>query len=487
MKTAYVNGRWWRDGQPVNLLVENGVVAYRGSERPYSDSTIDLDERFVAPAFVEPHCHILPSGLHLQRLNLQKCFTPEDVMNAVRKRASEIRNGDWLLAVQFDANRFPVGTDLSAADLDRVAPDLPIVLRHSSGHSCLVNTVAMRLANIHSASNPVGGVIVRTDEGKPTGSLLETAMKLVDDVMPQPSKEGMRDAILAAGQAMRDVGICAAADMQTGYTDIEKELWAYRAAADSGCRVRMRLYLEWDAVFGEDRSEVDLIEDDSLRIAGIKLFADGAIGPATAAIYGVYDDGQDGTLIYPPEELCRRISVAEAAGYSVAIHSIGDRSTDVVLDCLEKCVHPRRHRLEHVMLLSDQQIARMKRLGASVVLQPAFLHHFGAAYERRLGERVRRLKPCRSIAAAGIPICFSSDSPIVPFDPIAGMRAACFRPALFDQSENVAPEDSLDFYTRSAAAVLGEAGKLGALDIGATAEFALHTQSLTETVAKGIE
>lgn len=480
MKRAVVNARWWLDSSPTNLLIENDRVVYRGADDVSAEETLNADGRFLLPAFVEPHCHILPAGMDLLRLDLSRFSSREEVLRAVSEAARSVAESDWLQVTHYDANRFADGKNIEIAELDLATGGVPTILRHSSGHSCLVNSRVVLIGGIADASDPSGGTVERDDNGSPTGILNETAMGLAYRHVPKPTKFQMRDAIKMAADHMRSFEITLAADMQTGNISIEDELWAYRAVQDDGCTVKMRLYLDWKAVFVKNVELADIKQDERLRVCGVKLFADGAIGPGTAAIYGAFDTGKDGQMIYSPEELKRRILMADSAGYAVAVHSIGDRSTDHVLNCFEACAAPSRHRIEHAMLLSDEQIARISRLGHTVTAQPSFLRHFQQGYFRRLGERASSLKRLRSILDAKIPLALSSDAPIVPFDPWTGLAVSTNRPGAYSQSENISAKEALFLYTQGAANALGDGDVCGSLAPGQVADYQLLEESPLE-------
>jgi predicted amidohydrolase YtcJ len=305
---------------------------------------------------------------------------------------------------------------------------------------------------------------------------------------------------------MRALGITCASDMMTGRFDLLRELEAYRLAASRGCKIRTRLYMQWSPVFGPkavDRRELDArisaLDPTTCRVAGAKIFADGAIGSATAAIYGRYSGEPaqgpvlsrhmrstagsapegvetDGQLIYSPDRLKKMVRVAHDAGYPIAIHSIGDYSTDLVMAAFEAVGDASRHRVEHAMLLSDAQIVRMAELRCFCTMQPEFLLRFGHAYLRQLGPEKRfRLKRARSVIDAGIPLSFNSDRPIVDGDPWDGILTAERRPEGFDQAENVTRLEALRAYTVEGARVNGDKD-MGELRPGQLADFQLYDE-----------
>jgi predicted amidohydrolase YtcJ len=469
------------------MLVENGRVVARGPEVPSEGlaETIDHGGLKLIPGFIDNHCHILPTGLDLKRLSLESACTAQDALDLIRDRHRSHADG-WLLAVHYDHNRY--GRHLLRDDLDSISEQRPIMLRHASGHAGVANSAALREAGVTQGTpDPAGGAFGRDAGGQLTGLLLEQALESIYSAIPPASISFAVDAVLEAGRSMASMGIAVASDMQTGRFNLLDELKVYRTASEQGCPIAMRLYLEWDKVFGPNAADPARIEEafaghppERCRVAGIKLFADGAIGASTAAVYGGYADqplgpGEyGGTLIYPPEELTAKILEAGAAGWQVSVHSIGDHSTDLVLDAFAKTENPSRHRLEHAMILSDRQIERLADIGCHVTFQPEFLMRFGNTYRKQLGpERAAKLLRTRSLLDAGIKLSFSSDRPITGGDPWDGIKSATQRPEGFDQSENCTLKEAFEAYTKAAAAANEDSGLMGALSPGTLADFQL--------------
>lgn len=487
MSLLYTNFRWWESGEPQSMRVEDGRVTARGADvRGEAAQTQDLGGKILAPAFIDAHCHILPTGLDLQKLNLAPFDTGDQVLDAVRDRHQIEPEGKWLRAVLYDQTRFPDGQHLHRSQLDAISLCRPIVLRHVNGHASVANTAALRAAGVdEDVQDPPGGTFCRDESGRLTGVLLEHAHERVHDSGPKLTLDEMVEAILAAGEKMAELGIRCASDMMTGRYDLDLELQAYRIAAERGCRVRTRLYLQFGTVFsarGIDPARLaelsNAMDPEQTRVAGIKIFADGAIGSRTAAIYGAYEGDPSaetpGTLIYAPDKLKQMVRTAHDAGYQVSVHSIGNRATDCVMDAFAGTDEPSRHRIEHAMILSDAQIERLASLGCFVTMQPEFLMRIGHAYQRNLGpERTAKLKRARSVIDAGLRLSFNSDRPIVAGDPRDGIRTAVRRPEGFDPAESVSFAEAMKAYSVEGARVNGDAGKMGSLAVGELADFQL--------------
>jgi hypothetical protein len=489
------NFYWGLTGERQSMLVAAGRVEWRRSAQAQdacipANVEIDMAGRFLLPGFVDAHCHILPAGLASRSLDLEMCTTREQILDALRDRDAALPAEEWLHAVHYDQNRLPGGGHLHRNDLDSISAGRPILVRHVSGHGGVANSAALSAAKVEDdIANSLGGKHARDASGHLTGLLSASAWDRVEAAAPKANVEQMVEAIMAAGDLMARRGITCAADMMTGYADLADELTAYRLAAERGCAVRLRLYVLWSRVLGPrplapERLDALLrgMDGATCRVAGLKVFADGALSSRTAAIYGAYENSEaehsetwSGNLVYKPERLAEMLCKADDAGYQVATHTIGDYATDCVLDALDRLEQPARHRLEHAMLLDDRQVDRLAKLGVPCSVQPEFLLRLKDAYVRSLGvDRTAKLSRTRSLLRAGVGVGFSSDKPVVEGDPWDGVAAATDRPDGFDPSENLSITEALEAYTCGAADLCGDKGLIGRLNAGEWADYQVY-------------
>jgi predicted amidohydrolase YtcJ len=463
--------------QPIAFIIEKGVYNMQNTDPTNADKIYDWKGAYVLPGFVDAHCHILPTGLDLKKLNLSICNTREQVLKAIQKEIHNLNQNSWLLAVHYDQNKFEDSKHITLEELDAITKNIPTILRHTSGHACLVNTIVLNAAQINSQTDdPQGGTIGRNNQGEPNGLLLENAMELAYKITPPPSKQEMLEAILLAAKEMAKYGITCAADMMTGHFNLENELWAYQKAAEQRNTIKTRLYVEWEKILGDKHHQITYQQNEHTRICGVKLFADGAIGAGTAAMTDPYPDNTYGKLIYSQEQLNQKIKIADDAGYPVAIHSIGDRSTDCVIQAIQTSKTPSKHRIEHVMFLRKEQIKKIATLQIAVTLQPEFMTKFQHAYTKQLGiERTAQLKPARTLLNAGVKVAFSSDRPIVTGNPWEGIHAACDRKAPYDSNENITLQQAIHCYTTTAAQILGDSP--ANITHGKPADFQIYEKS----------
>ncbi len=462
--------------KPLSICTDKGKIT------EIRDGNV-LGGKYVLPGFVDSHCHILPTGLDLLKLHLGQCESHNDILQAVLERHELMPRGEWLHAVHYDQTKFPDGAHLTKTELDNISTERPILLRHVNGHASIANSAALQVANVTNATpDPKGGTFARDSSGEVNGVLLERAHEIVTSAAPDPELDEMVAAILTASERMSALGITTATDMMTGRWDLDRELQAYHLASQRGCKIRLRLYIQWATMLGPrgiDPSErIAAMNPDLCAVKGLKIFADGAIGSATAAIYGEFTGGGNGTLIYEPARLKEMARQGHEAGYAIAIHTIGDRSTDLVMDAIAATDDPARHRIEHAMILSDAQIERMAKLGSKCSMQPEFLMRFGHTYQRQLGPEIaNKIKRMRRVKDAGVRLSLSSDRPIVAGNPWDGIWCAVNRPEGFDPAEALTLREAVDGYTIKGAEANDDAGVHGELMPGAWADLQLYDEN----------
>ncbi|HEX7976673.1 MAG TPA: amidohydrolase family protein, partial [Anaerolineales bacterium] len=310
-------------------------ILSRFSGSPQSQLTY-LGGRVVIPGLTDAHIHLEHYALSLQKVD---CETPtrQECLERVAERARHIPPGAWILGHGWNHNSWiepgeTEGRFGSAAELEAVAPNNPVYLTAKSLHAGWANSAALRLANLNSASpDPEGGRLGRDSHGNPDGILFESAMELMTPIIPEPSAEEVAQAIQAAQAGLWRMGL-------TGVHDFDRRrcFMALQALHQSGkLRLRVVKSLPWDdlpqaAALGLHTG----FGDDFLRIGSVKAFADGALGPNTAAMLQPYEGsaGNRGMLLLDAEDLYEGGRLAVDSGLSLAVHAIGDRANHEVLD-----------------------------------------------------------------------------------------------------------------------------------------------------------
>ena len=475
-----------REGRIVAVGTNDDVLNLR---RP-GTQVVDLHGATLLPGFNDAHCHVLSFGLALEMVPLESppVQSIADVVQRLAARAANLPHteGLWVRGRGYDQNRLAERRHPDRCDLDGLPGNLCVLITHASGHGIAVNSRVLQLAGVtRETPDPPGGTIVRDSAGKPTGVLLENAMELAYAVAPRPTQAEKIAALGRASQAMHRMGITSASDASTGLADIA----AYRDAAAQGLlttRCTLMMLIEQLADGVEFLTPETLrAETDSewLQIGPAKIFSDGALSTRTALLRAPYagsDDGR-GTAIWPTEQFHSLVRQAHGAGWQVAAHAIGDGAIDLCLDAIGKAQArlPRpdaRHRIEHAMLLWPDQIGRMARLGILPVYQPEFIARFGDAYLAAIGRtRADRINPYQATMQAGLPLVFSSDLPVVPGAPLAGVASAAQRrtPAgtTLNPSQTVPVRDALQAYTAGGAYSVFAEHDRGTIAVGQRADL----------------
>ncbi|HSK06246.1 MAG TPA: amidohydrolase family protein [Acidimicrobiia bacterium] len=402
------------------------------------------------------HIHPLGYAGLVNGLELMDAADLDEVMRRVAARAGHVEGaiiGHRLNDEGVSERRFPVRTEI-----DDVVADRPVILYRYCGHVAVANSAALSLAGIDADTpDPEGGSFDRDQGGVPTGVLRETAISVVSSALA-PQVHGPSDAaILGALRGLTNLGI----GSMTGIVSVGEPLWCgVPDELEVLCRLAPDLPFEVEVLViasnpGDlaDAAEKIRHAQGRIRYLGWKEFADGSFGGHTAALHEPYADRPDtrGTERLDPEHVKTMARASMMLGGSVAIHAIGDRANDRVLDVYQELIEmgaePDRLRLEHASLLTEAAIERMARLGVTASVQPAFLPSESSWLERRLGEeRMSRVYPFRSILDAGITTIGGSDSPVEPPDPEIGINAAIERPG-FNPSQSLTEDQAISLFS----------------------------------------
>jgi hypothetical protein len=450
---------------------------------------VDLAGKTLLPGFNEAHNHMLMFGRSLAQVDCRApgCSDIAELQRRVAARAAETPGGAWVLGRGYDDQSLAERRHPTRYDLDAVAPDHPVVITNASGHLCVANTRALGLASITSTTTPPeGGEIVHDADGTPTGLLLETAQAFVTSLIPEPTEDDLVEALGRCAERYLAAGITSSADASV---HTNTQFRAFQRAAETGVNpLRTTLMLREHLLphltetgirtgFGSNR----------LRCGPIKLFIDGSLIGRTAAVTQPFlhdpDPNNLGLTMMSEDVFQGYVMDAHAAGWQIAVHAIGDRGIEMVLDAYERALaaHPRvdhRHRIEHCGILRPDLIARIARLGVVVVTQPIFITEYGDSFIRHLGEeRAALTYPFWSLLNAGIPMVFSSDCPVSAYEPLKSIQVSVTERtgsgAEYAPAEAITVNDALHAYTVAGAFATFEEHTKGSIAPGMLADFAV--------------
>ena len=470
----------------------------RDIQLPHAEH-IDLKGAFVLPGLIDAHLHLEMTGFALQRVALQDQPALDAATAKVRARAQQTPAGQWIRG--WGWNQLDWGGTLpTAAHLDAATTAHPVFLSARSGHSGWANSLALRMAGItRDTPNPYGGEIVRDADGEPTGLLLEAAMELVGRVIPEPSFEDEETATLMAMAQMNKKGLTGVHCMD-GDGGIQTFGTYQRLRADRRSTLRVVKMLPvqaLDAVLGAGlRSGFG---DAWLRIGGVKIFADGALGPKSAAMVRPYENEPDnfGIVTFEKEDLVEAAIKCLSHGLSVTTHAIGDRANRDVLDAYAVAkeegkkqkaeVQSLRNRIEHVQVLQAEDVNRLAALGVIASVQPIHATSDMKMVDNYWGQRGRYAYAFGDLLRSGAHMALGSDAPVETFDPLVGIHAAVTRqqadgtPAEgWYPDQRLSVEQAIHGYTMGAAYAGYSEHELGSLEVGKLADLTLLSHDITQ-------
>jgi predicted amidohydrolase YtcJ len=397
----------------------------------------DLQGKTIIPGLTDAHIHWWWTAKALNDIDIFEAPSKQIVLERVAERVSTLSPGEWItghgwLQDIWSDRQFP-----TADDLDSVAPDNPVYLSAKSGHAAWANSAALLLSGISKDTpDPTGGQLGRDSNETPDGILFETAMDLVSEHVPNPSAEQV-------AQLMKETQKQALAAGLTGIHDLDgpdclKALQIMREHGDLQIRVLKNVNDYWmDDVLGAGVRWG--FGDDWLRIGGIKLFADGALGAMTGLMVEPYEGQPDnrGIAVRTKDEMLEIVSKASAAGFPCAIHAIGDMAIRNVLDVYEtvrkeevargELPETRRHRIEHLQIMCPDDLNRLAEMKIIASMQPIHATSDYVMAQEYWGERCQWAYNARLQIDKGVTVAFGSDSPVEPFEPFKGIHAAVTR------------------------------------------------------------
>ncbi len=420
---------------------------------------LDLTGKALLPGFFDAHTHFLQTGLELTYyVNLAAARSLSDALDMLAEAAHK-RPGQWVVGRGWDESRWRERRYLERQDLDRAIPRQPGCAVRVDGHLVACNTLALA-----HCSAPDGELVDRE-----RGHLRETpAWELLTSI--RLDREVEVEALAEASRHAAGLGITSVAEMGGGTA-----LKAYQATRRRGLlQTRAFVYLPWQSL--RSLSELNIergFGDDKLRLAGLKVFLDGSVGAASAALMEPYAEGEGrGSLLVEGGELAKLWRTAGQEGLQLAVHAIGDRAIETALGAADAAgiVREERHRLEHLELATSEQLDRMAELGLVASMQPNFVANWsgrGGMYESRLGAaRDARIDPHAWVIARGIPLAFGSDG--MPMGALSGIAAVLAPP---HEPQRVGLEDALQAYTSGAALAAFAEGEVGQVAEGFRADL----------------
>ena len=472
------------------IVVSDGKVVELGDAsllNKYEAVTVrDLDGKTLIPGFIDSHTHI--SGDPQRYINLSEITSIAEMQDLIRAKAEELGAGEWITGYGWSEDELTEGRKPLRGDLDIAAPRNPVTLTRAGGHSAVVSTSALGLAEINNNTpDPEGGVIERDENGVANGIIRER-QNIVGRLVPDSTYEELLASLEINLGNLLAKGITSITDASTAPD--EYAMWEELYAKPDVKLPRSALQFQW--FDPEGISEVkERVGDGNefLRIGPIKVFADGGFtGPAAFTKEPYLNQGDyRGYLNMPAEELVAHINEIHDAGWQMGVHAIGDAAIELVVDTLADALtrNPREdHRtyLNHFsMRPSDETMETMAEHGIHITQQPNFTYTLEGRYVANLdGWRLEHNNPLRSPMDHGIHVAISSD--ILPIGPLVGIYAAVTRKGMsgrvFGADEAISIEEAIAGYTIKGAYLGFEEDIKGSLEPGKLADMVVLSDDI---------
>jgi predicted amidohydrolase YtcJ len=479
-----------QDGKIVFVGSDDEIEAYIGE----GTRVVDLAGRFAYPGFVDAHAHFTGIGQREQTLSLQGINSKSEFLDKVAAAAAKAQPGEWVVGrgwieTFWDPPVFP-----TRFELDRVAPNNPVLLTRADGHASVANSAALALAGITGTTTaPPGGAINLDVDGQPTGMLIDRAQGMVGRLVPAEDEASLERALELASERSARLGWTQIQDAHGSWPEIARMRKLYNEG-----RIKVRLY---KTVTGPGAGADSLIAmgplapefDDMLTIRTIKVVIDGALGSRGAALLEPYSDDPHtrGLIVSDTVELKGLFERALRAGIQIEAHAIGDRANRVLLDMFEvamqnvpeseRAVANPRWRNEHAQIVHPDDLARFKELGIIASMQPS--HAIGDLFfvPARIGlERTKGAYAWKTFLDMGVPVAGGSDAPVELGEPMIEFYAAVARKSLdgkdgpgWHPEEKVSRTEALKLFTLYPAFAAFEEDRAGSVTVGKRADFTI--------------
>lgn len=474
------------------MAIKDGKIVELGAERQIlnkytAPKQIDLVKRVVYPGFIDAHCHFSGYGEVLQDIDLSSASSWEEALLLI-KANPVVNSAGWIKGKNWDQNKWPGKAYPNKSELDKLFPDTPVLLKRVDRHAAIVNQKALDLAGITTETTIEGGAIL-LENGELQGVLIDNAVDLVEDVIPEPRyEESLTKALLDAQRDCFAVGLTTVTDAGMDRREVE--------VIDS-LQERGELKMRVIAMLSDNEENMEHylkegpVIKDRLQVSSFKFYADGALGSRGACLLNDYSDlnGSKGFLLSDPDHFREAANKLYDAGFQMNTHCIGDSANRMILDIYGDVlggVNDRRWRIEHAQVVHKQDIPKFGAYSIIPSIQPTHATSDMHMAEFRLGRnRIRRAYAYEELRQQLGMVALGTDFPIEGISPINTFYAATVRKDAAGQPEDgflpenrLSRKDALKGITLWAAIAGFEEHTRGSLEEGKFADFVVLDRDL---------
>ncbi|HEY0313435.1 MAG TPA: amidohydrolase [Allosphingosinicella sp.] len=470
------------------LVGDDGKVQqlYRQGERKAERPRFRVDGRgrTLIPGLIDAHGHVMELGFGALQLDLGDTHSLAEAQAKLAAYARANPLPRWIVGRGWNQETWNLGHFPTAADIDAVVADRPVWLERVDGHAGWANSAALKEAKIDARTAAPAGGRVEMASGRPTGIMVDAAKALIEKIIPPPQPRIRDQAFETSQQILLGYGVTATADMGTSPDD-----WlVMRRSGDAGhLRVRIMAYglgVE-SALEIAGTGPTPWLYGDRLRMVGVKLYADGALGSRGAWLKQPYKDAptQRGLPFHSEAEIKNLMSRAAMDNFQVAVHAIGDAANAQILGAIGELSDTykgdRRWRIEHAQIVDPADLPKFALHGTIASMQPTHETSDWRMAQARMGmERLGGAYAWRTMLANNVPLAFGSDYPVESPNPFPGIAAAISRedmrgepPGGWMPEQKLTLEQALAAFTRTAAYAGFAEDRLGSLEPGHYADF----------------